>query len=694
MKTTSLTAAEAVASTVEYGSVQAHAGLVFWIAYDPGSGCNRLHCLDVLRESMTCLTPEGMSVRSRVHEYGGGAWSIAGMTTSLLDGGSRSDVVSNVERVAWVNDRDQQIWLTRLSSSSDNRIQPLAAPSSYRLTSQANMRFADLTYDPIRHRLLAVAEIHQEGESAQGEEVCNLLVAICLESGKVSAVARGADFYAAPALSPDGRWLAWVEWHHPAQPWLNTRIRLCDLDHPELEAAVMGSMGRASTESSSIEGRSTGRSPTDDQVAWLQPRFSPDAELLAVGDVDNWWNLFKLSRDSAPEPLADTVQAEFTQAPWQLGLCSYGWSHQGELLAIAQAEGYSTLRRYQADHKRWLTVPLPFTRLHSLALAGDHAYMVAECPERSSGIIMLDLSNNQWRYLCGGAEPNCYLSLPQARSCPLDNGDELPFFYYPPQTSRLTSDNAPPLIMLIHGGPTSSTVPVLNPRIQYWTQRGFAVADLNYRGSCGYGRRYRMMLESNWGIADVEDAERVADWLVSQGLADAKALFIRGQSAGGYTVLMALLSSQRWCAGASLYGISDLQRLAQTTHKFESRYLNWLIGDPDNQGLDNQELFRQRSPYYLADGWKTPVIFFQGGKDRVVPPEQTLRLQERLQQAGVRVEACLFDDEGHGFRLARNQQQVLEQEMAFYLGSLEVAKGRSEGQSSDKNDTKVQAAVD
>ncbi|MBE0505630.1 MAG: S9 family peptidase [Marinospirillum sp.] len=585
-------------------------------------------------------------MRSRVHEYGGGAWSIISMTG-----------------VAWVNDQDQQIWLTVWDSTSSTSQQPNQIDSSsYRLTSQMNMRFADLTYDPVRHWLLAVAEIHEEAESAKGEEVCNLLVAICLKSGNLTVLAKGADFYAAPALSPDGRWLAWVEWKHPAQPWLNTCVRLADLDHPDQEAAVMRS--------------------TDDQVAWLQPRFSPDAELLAVGDIDNWWNLFKLSKTEVPKPLTDTVQAEFTQAPWQLGLCSYGWSSHGELLAIVQAGGYSSLRRYQADLQCWLTLSLPFTRLYSLALSGDYAYMVAESPECLSGIIMLNLSDNRWHYLCGGAEPACHVSLPQARSCPLNEGDELPFFYYPPHSASipLTTNAAPPLILLIHGGPTSSTAPVFNPRIQYWTQCGFAVADLNYRGSCGYGRRYRLMLQSRWGIADVEDAESVVDWLVSQDLADAQALFIRGQSSGGYTVLMALLSSQRWCAGASLYGISDLQRLAQTTHKFESRYLNWLIGDPDDQ-----ELFRQRSPYYLADGWQTPVIFFQGRKDKVVPPEQTLRLQARLQQAGVRVEACLFDDEGHGFRLACNQQQVLEQEMAFYLNSLEAAKG----QLSDKRNIKI-----
>lgn len=633
-----LTATEAVAATVEYGSVQAHAGLVFWVAYDPHTGCNRLHSLDTQHRSMTCLTPDGMSVRSRVHEYGGGAWSIIGRT-------GRNSLEATARLVAWVNDQDQQIWLTTLpTSTASTQAEPLPELKSDRLTAQPGTRFADLTYDAVRHRLLAVTEIHAKA----GEEPRNLLVAICLSSGTLSELASGADFYAAPTLSPDGRWLAWLEWDHPQQPWLNTSVWMCDLEQPDQAAIEMTSPHK--------------------QVAWLQPRFSPNGELLAVGDMDNWWNLFRLSKDAPPMPLSETQRAEFTQAPWQLGQCSYGWNTQGELLAIAQAEGYSTLRRYQPDHQCWYLLPLPFSRLHSLALAGDHAFMVAECSERSAGIILLDLRTNHWRYLCGGAQPGYTLSLPQTLGCPLDNGDTLPFFYYPPQKTHLmpATGDVPALIMLIHGGPTSSTAPVLNPRIQYWTQRGFAVADLNYRGSCGYGRDYRLMLQSRWGVADAEDAEKVADWLVSQGLADAGALFIRGQSAGGYTVLMVLLRSQRWCAGASLYGVSDLQRLAQTTHKFESCYLNWLIGDPDDQ-----ELFRQRSPYYLADGWKTPVIFFQGGKDRVVPPEQTLRLQERLQQAGVTVEACIFEEEGHGFRLASHQQQVLEQEMAFYLARLE-----------------------
>jgi dipeptidyl aminopeptidase/acylaminoacyl peptidase len=300
-----------------------------------------------------------------------------------------------------------------------------------------------------------------------------------------------------------------------------------------------------------------------------------------------------------------------------------------------------------------------FTRFRSLALHNEHIYCIAAAPNRPSCILEINGQNGDIEILAGGVAPlpNERISQPQALRYPSGEGEAHGFFY-----PAMTGEDKPPLVVFIHGGPTSACYPVFDPRIQYWTQRGFAVADLNYRGSTGYGRVYRNALHLGWGEADVEDACAVVDYLAEKDLIEPAYAFIRGGSAGGYTALCALAFHDVFCGGASLYGVTDPAALARITHKFEADYLDWLIGDPK----EDAERYRARTPLLHADKIEVPVIFFQGELDAVVVPEQTRAMLHALKDRGIRAEGYFYPTERHGFRQAKNQAHALEHEWLFY----------------------------
>lgn len=607
-----LSAKDAVAAIHDYAALGIHAEAVYGVSFDAASGKNRL-CRFVDGQAHSLL-PEAFSVRSRVHEYGGGAWCLAG------------------EYICFVNAEDQQLWLVALNADSAPR----------QLTQQQHSRFADLQYDPVRQQLIAIRETHTPDE----QEPSNQLVVVELATGLTRVLAEGADFYSSPVLSADGRQLAWIEWSHPQQPWRCTRLMLAQL-------GVQGEVQQRS------------RLSDKDDAAWAQPRFSPDGRLHAVVDRNNWWRI-EVCDEGGFRPLSGRYPeaTEFTTAPWQFGLSTYGWSESGELLALGQQDGYTRIWCHDGDDWSALELSVMPARLHALACAGNRFACVAEFGDRLPAILRVDVEltpddPDQCDILYGGERPSFTPSLPLNRSTEV-NGTKVPCFVYRP--SGVPVDQPLPLVIWTHGGPTATTAPVLRPAIQYWTQRGFMIADVNYRGSTGYGRDYRMQLEARWGLADVEDVEAVARDLIEQGMADPDAVFIRGNSAGGFTTLSALCRSNLFSGGASLYGVSDPARLNQLTHKFESRYLHWLIGDPET----DPERYSERSPLNDADSIRVPVIFFQGEQDRVVLPEQTRRMAERLQTNGIRVETHYFAQEAHGFRQPENQAAVMEQELAFY----------------------------
>lgn len=605
-----ISAQDAVAALQDYAVLRLHHGALYGISFDVASGRNRLCRFDA--HQADSLLPDPFSVRSRVHEYGGGAWCLV------------------EESACFVNDSDQQIWRCDLHNATPTQ-----------LTHARATRFADLHYDAHRNRLIAVGEVHDDGWA----EPQNRLLSVAL-NGQVSILAQGADFYSSPALSPDSKQVAWIEWDHPQQPWRDTRLLVANIS--------------ASGQLEAIQQLS------DCDAAWAQPRFSPDGRLHAVVDRDNWWRIESYGSNGwEPLPGIPPDATEFTTAPWQFGLATYGWDGQGRLFALGQCDGYTRLYQHDGEMWRALATDLPVTRMHSLAFEASKLACVAEFSDRMPAVISLDLTRlNQtaleWNIVYGGEAPKYPVSEPEPCRVSLGEGVEIPYFLYRPR--ELREGQSAPLVIYTHGGPSAATAPTFKPSIQYWTQRGFMIADVNYRGSTGFGRAYRLKLAENWGVSDVDDVEAVAQQLIGQHLADHDAVFIRGNSAGGYTTLCALAGSKLFRAGASLYGVSDPARLNQITHKFESRYLHWLIGDPETQA----SRYRSRSTLYNADRITAPVIFFQGERDRVVLPEQTRQMAESLRSNGIPVETHYFSDEAHGFRKAQHQACVLEQELAFY----------------------------
>ncbi|KTT47711.1 peptidase S9 [Pseudomonas oryzihabitans] len=597
----SLTPTQAVAAGIDFAELKVDASGLYWSQYDPVDGATRLWRWQA-DQAPRCLTPEGFSLRSRVYEYGGGALCLA-------DDGP-----------LFVNEADQGIYH-----------QPLDGGIPKCLAGAAHLRYGDLSWDGRHRRVLAVEEDRQE------QPPRHRLVALDMEGTRL-VLAEGADFYAAPRVSTDGRRLAWIEWDRPHQPWTRTRLLATALDDRGLPGAprVMAA---------------------DPEESLQQPCFDRSNRLWALSDRHGWWQPWRETATGfapAPAPAADHAAA-----PWQLGGASWLPTTDDGWLATWQEDGFGLLGEHQANGQvRRLAAD--FSRFRGLALDEQRCYCIAASPSRPAAILAIDRHSGAMQVLAGGAAPlpETAIVAPQRLSYP--SGDALAqgFLYLPEDRG----DGPPPLLVSVHGGPTSCTYPVFDARIQFWVRQGFAVADLNYRGSSGHGRAYRQALHLRWGEVDVEDACAVVEYLGRQGHIDPQRAFIRGGSAGGYTVLCALAFRDVFRAGASLYGVSDPLALAKVTHKFEADYLDWLIGDPEA----DRERYEARTPLLHAAGIQAPVIFFQGLKDAVVVPAQTDAMAAALEARGVPVVVRRYPEEGHGFRRAANQADVLEQEVAFY----------------------------
>ncbi|VVN15919.1 alpha/beta hydrolase family protein [Pseudomonas fluorescens] len=576
-------ASQAVAAGMDFAELQLGANGLFWNEYRPeDAACRIWHWREGVAK---CLTPNGFSVRSRVYEYGGGAFCLT------PDG------------VVFVAEADQQLYRQTLDGSPEA------------LTS-GDCRYGDLHC--ALDQVLAVEEQHDQ----------HRLVAIDLADGARRVLAEGADFYAAPTLSPDGQRLAWIEWSRPHQPWTSTRLMVADGDF------------------------SAPRCVAGDQVeeSIQQPRFDAEGRLYCLTDRGGFWQPWVETSDGLKPLLA--AQADHAPAPWQLGGCT--WFPVGDSFLASWSEGgFGRLTLGDEDYTG------DYSRFRHLALDAQNIYCIAASPISPSAVIAIDRTSREVKVLAGGVAPLPAerISRPQTLRYPSGTGEAHGFFY-----PAMSGETKPPLVVFIHGGPTSACYPMLDPRIQYWTQRGFAVADLNYRGSSGYGREYRQALHLSWGEVDVEDACAVVSYLAEQGLIDGERAFIRGGSAGGYTTLCALAFKHVFRAGASLYGVSDPVALARATHKFEGDYLDWLIGDPEQDA----ERYAARTPLLHASNIGVPVIFFQGELDAVVVPQQTRDMVTALERNGIPVEAHYYLDERHGFRRAANQAHALEQEWKFY----------------------------
>ena len=596
-----LSAARAVAAGIDFAELQVGQHGLFWNEYRPEDAACRIW---QWRDGQArCLTPPTFSVRSRVYEYGGGAFC-------LTDDG-----------LGFVNEADQQLYRQSLTGE---------APE---VLTSSECRYGDLQFAD--GQVLAVEENRDK----------HRLVAIDLVDGQRHLLAEGADFYSAPTLSPDGQRLAWIEWNRPDQPWTATRLMVAERQSD-----------RSFAQPRCVAGDSA-------QESLQQPRFDNSSRLYCLTDRGGFWQPWvESSNGLSPLPSA---AADHGPAPWQLGGCT--WLPLGEdtYLASWTEGGFGRLGLCHGDGSRD-DFTGDYSRFRHLAQDEQFIYCIAASPVSSSAIIAIDRETHHVNVLAGGIAPLPaeQISRPQTLRYPSGSGEAHGFFY-----PAMTNDTKPPLVVFIHGGPTSACYPMFDPRIQYWAQRGFAVADLNYRGSSGYGRAYRQALHLSWGEVDVEDACAVVAYLADQGLIDGDKAFIRGGSAGGYTTLCALAFHKVFRAGASLYGVSDPVALGRATHKFEGDYLDWLIGDPEQDA----ERYAARTPLLHANDISVPVIFFQGELDAVVVPQQTRDMVTALQDNGLLVEAHYYADERHGFRKAGNQAHALEQEWLFYRRVMELA---------------------
>ncbi len=585
---------------------------LYWIEMRPGERGRQVVVRRTPDGSTVDVIPPPFNARTRVHEYGGGDYAV-------VDG-----------VIYFQNFADQHLY----------RVETGAEPTPvYR---RSGHRHADFEPDRRRGRLLCVREDHTAG----GRYPENMLVALDLAGGGSRVLAAGSDFYASPRLSPDGSRLAWLQWNHPNMPWDGTELWVAEV-RPD------GSLGPA---------RRVAGGPEE---SIFQPAWSPDGVLHFVSDRTGWWNLYR-QEGGETLPLAP-VEAEFGQPQWVFGMSTYAFASP-ETIVCAYGEGGTWyLASLDLRTRSLRRLETPFTAIGAVQASPGRAVFVGGSPAEPTALVSYGLAAQSWevvRRSTGVTVDPGYLSVPEAVGFPTEGGLTAHGFYYPPRNRDFTGPpgDLPPLLVMSHGGPTGATSPRFNLMVQYWTSRGIAVLDVNYGGSTGYGRAYRERLNGNWGVVDVDDCTNGAHYLAGQGLVDGKRLAIRGGSAGGFTTLAALTFRDVFRAGASYYGVSDLELLARETHKFESRYFERLVGPYP----ERRDVYRARSPIHFVDRLSCPVIFFQGLEDRVVPPNQADLMVAALRRKGVPVAYLAFEGEGHGFRRADTIKRTLEAELYFY----------------------------
>ncbi|MFL5725812.1 MAG: S9 family peptidase [Chloroflexota bacterium] len=601
---------------VALSEVKAAGGARWWLEGRPEEKGRQVLVRRDPDGSLARLSPEGFNVRSRVHEYGGAPYLVEG------------DLVV-------------------VSDFATGRLCRVVAPGQLEpFTPERGWRYADMVLDSERNRLLAVREDHEQPTLERHGEAENAIVAIDLRGGEVTVLVEGADFYAAPRLSPDGTTVAWLEWRHPNMPWDGTELKT---------AAVMadGSVGPAGT----VAGGSHD---------WIsQPRWSPDGVLHFAAEPDGWMNLYRLG-ERGVEAVTDEL-AEFVYPDWLFGYATYGFLGDSSIVASARSAGRDRLYVIDGDGRASREVEVPFTEMSSIAVDGDRVVLRAAAPDMAGTIVELDPTTGEWTALRSAMDhslPAADVSIPRAIEFPTTGGMTAFGQLYEPKsrTFRGPDDELPPLIVTSHGGPTASAYTGLTVLIQLFTSRGFAVLDVDYGGSTGYGKDYRKRLEGQWGVVDLDDCVNGARWLADEGVVDGQRLAIRGGSASGYTTLCAMVFSDAFKAGVSYFGIGDLETFRAETHKFESRYDQTLIGP----WPEARQLYHDRSPINFVDRISCPVLILQGAEDRVVPPSQAEEIVDALWEKRLPHAYLLFPGEDHGFRAAENIIRSFEAELSFY----------------------------
>ena len=590
-------------------------GAAYWIEMRPSEAGRQVIVRHGQNGQRADLTPPGFNARTRVHEYGGG------------------DYVVDGESVYFSNFADQQIY----------RVSHGAAPQPVsKDCADDQVRYADYVIDSPRQRLICVREDHRRDP----QQPANEIVAVPMSGGESTVLVSGNDFYSFPRVSPDNSRLAWLTWNHPNMPW----------DGCELWVGEIAADG-------SVVNRQMIAGGLKESI--FQPQWSPDDRLYFVSDASGWWNIYRESANGVENVCP--MKAEFGGPQWVFGLSTYAFASADKIVCAFVEQGIWRLGEINTHNGELSRIETCYTEISSIHTEGNRALFRAGSPTQALSIVDFDLTTRTSQVLQQAnklAVDAGYISEPELVEFPTENGLTAHGFFYPPTNKDFVgpANEKPPLLVKSHGGPTSSTVALLTFGVQYWTSRGIAVLDVNYGGSTGYGTEYRRRLNGAWGIVDVDDCVNGAKFLAAEGKVDGTRLMIDGGSAGGYTTLCALTFRKAFKAGASHFGVSDLEALELDTHKFESKYSNGLVGPYP----ERRDLYIARSPLHFADQLSCPVIFFQGLEDKVVPPNQAEMMVEALRKKGVPVAYVAFAGEQHGFRKAENIKRSLDGELYFY----------------------------
>jgi dipeptidyl aminopeptidase/acylaminoacyl peptidase len=644
--TTPITSELVVRAAAVLGAVAVDGDSVWWSELRPEEG-GRTQVVHKLGDGPAVdLLPAGFNARTAVHEYGGGAWWVRGHS------------------LWFANWEDQRLY--RLTGRA------MPVPVVPEPDAPRGDRWADGEVDASGRWIVVVRE-HHAGASAA--EVVNELVVLD-GSGELEprVLVSGPDFVSNPRLSPDGARMCWLQWSHPDMPWDGTELMVASVEWtatgPQLHSPVV------------VAGRPH-RAPggTGDGESVFQPRWHPDGSLWFVSDRTGWGNLYRWVPDEAGGEVEPRVQmeAEIGVPQWVFGQSRYAFLDDGRVVFAYQSNGLDHLAVEAPDGSAG-DLDVRYTAIASVEAVGDGVVFIGASAVAEPAVVcvpLLPAGDEAGGARAGapeiirpprdlGLDPS-WFSVPEAIDFPTSGGRTAHALFYPPTNPDAAGREAgagdrPPLLVFIHGGPTGAARPMLQLGIQYWTSRGFAVVDVNYGGSTGYGREYVRQLDDNWGIIDLDDCVAAARWLADQGRVDPDRLAIRGGSAGGYTTLAALAFRDTFAAGASHFGVADLEALATETHKFESRYLDGLIGPYP----ERRDLYVERSPIHHVEGIERPLIVLQGLEDEVVPPNQAEMIVDALRRKGVPVAYLTFEGEQHGFRQAANIRRALDAELSFY----------------------------
>jgi dipeptidyl aminopeptidase/acylaminoacyl peptidase len=625
--------AELSSGTLRLGQTQYDNDDLYWIEGRPTEGGKQILVRREKNGTITDVSPRGFNVRTLVNEYGGAPY--------LVRNG----------KVFCSNYSDQVVY--QINPDANAAVDERRIP----LTPEGEYYFADFEYDINRHRLLFVCEDHSDPTR---QPVTTINVVATAKSGekstrqKMEILVSGNDFYSNPRFSPDGKLLAWISWDHPNMPWDGTALWM----------AEVGENGTL-TKHRKIAG-------ADDESV-MQPVWSPNGDLLFISDRLGWWNIYALpnpTKNLNPVALFEK-NSDFATPPWVFGLSNYCFTGERTLAATFFEDGKWQLAFIQLDAlsktKNTTLIPSDLTEMGYLTTNGSKIAMVAGSPTQQSAVVDLkldDLSFEVVRASNPAPIAQRYTSIPKATEFPSERNLIANAYFYPPYNEDYVAPEGelPPLLLTVHGGPTSASSNSLDLEIQYWTSRGFAVMDVNYAGSSNYGRQYRQRLTLNWGLVDLEDCQNAAKFAARQGWVDPKRMAITGGSAGGYTALCALTFSDVFAAGSSHYGVSNLETLLQDTHKFESRYLDRIVGPYPAY----KQVYQNRSPINNVEKLSRPIIFFQGLDDKVVPPAQTETMVAAMRSRKIPFAYLSYEGEGHGFRKAENIRRTIDAEFLFY----------------------------